>query len=462
MSLEDTLYPLLKIYEAAPQPVKSLAGRAYRAIPSAWRYGQAYVRFQQESRDVETWDAATIRQYQIKALRESLVAAGKAPFYAQQFAARGLDPARFEALDQLTDYPLLTKQDLLQHREAMVNPEFDAAQRLYITTGGSSGVPVGFYLHKGVSRPKEQAYLEAQWSRRGYRLGDRVAVLRGGVTSGRADGGICSFDATRNWLILSSYHLTPERLPEYVAALNRFRPQHLHAYPSAALLLMHMGVRLDFQLTSLLCGSERLGQEHQRQLEQHFGAPVLQWYGHSERVVLAAQGRRSNALYFCPTYGFVELGTPDAAGNCEIIGTSFHNHVMPLVRYRTGDHARLLEDGAPEFAWPAIGEVIGRDYEFLIGHGGRRVSLTAVNLHEDFFTQLLALQFRQTEPGSATVCYVPVPGFDAATLAQVKKALQRKLGDDFTLQFEQVAEVERTPSGKHRWLITNLKDGGKI
>ena len=59
MSLEDTLYPLLKLYEAAPQPVKSLAGRAYRAIPASWRYGAAYTRFQNEAREVETWDAAS-------------------------------------------------------------------------------------------------------------------------------------------------------------------------------------------------------------------------------------------------------------------------------------------------------------------------------------------------------------------------------------------------------------------
>ncbi|OYW31641.1 MAG: hypothetical protein B7Z47_00505, partial [Chthoniobacter sp. 12-60-6] len=258
MSLEDTLYPLLKLYEAAPQPVKSLAGRAYRAIPAFLRHGQAYTRFQNEAREVEAWDAETIQRYQIAALRESLIAAAKAPFYAERFAACGVDPAKFEAPEQLADYPLLTKQDLVLHREQMVNPEYDAKQRLYITTGGSSGVPVGFYLHKGISRPKEQAYLEAQWSRRGYRVGDRVAVIRGGVTSGKVGGGISYFDATRNWLILSSSHLTAERLPEYVATLNRFRPRHLHAYPSAALLLMQLGAKLDFPLTSLLCGSERL------------------------------------------------------------------------------------------------------------------------------------------------------------------------------------------------------------
>lgn len=459
MSLEDTLYPLRKLYEAAPQPVKSLAGRAYRAIPASLRHGRRFAQFQTEAREVEAWDEEAIRRYQVAALRESLVAAGKAPFYKERFAACGVDPAQFESLEQLADYPLLTKQDLMTHREALVNPEMAAGRRLYMTTGGSSGVPVGFYLHKGVSRAKEQAYLEAQWARRGYRPGDKVAVIRGDVTSGRAGGGISSFDATRNWLILSSYHLTPERLPEYVAALNRFRPRHLHVYPSAALMLMQMGARLDFQPTSLLCGSERLDAEHRRQLERHFGAPVMHWYGHSERVVLAAQGRGSDLLHFWPTYGWMELGPPDAQGNREIIGTSFHNLVMPLVRYRTGDHARLPEEAGREFPWPAIEGVVGRDYEFLLGRDGRRVSLTALNLHDGFFTDVLALQFHQSEPGGARVCYVPAPGFTADTLRQIQQSLQSKLGDDFMLQFEQVNDVERTAAGKHRWLITTLQEG---
>lgn len=460
MSLEDTLYPLLKLYEAAPQPVKSLAGRAYRAIPASLRYGSGYERFQKEARDVEAWDADTIRRYQVRALRDSLIAASKAPFYAKRFAGCGADPTKFESLEQLADYPLLTKQDLLLHREEMVNPEFEAKQRLYITTGGSSGVPVGFYLHKGVSRPKEQAYLEAQWSRRGYREGDRVAVIRGGVTSSKADGSISTFDATRNWLILSSYHLTPERLPEYVAALNRFRPQHLHAYPSAALMLARgmeqANLKLDFPLTSLLCGSEKLTSESQRHLEQFFGARVFHWYGHSERVVLAAQGRTSNHLHFWPTYGFVEFGEANAEGHREIIGTSFHNHVMPLIRYRTGDYCRPAKEGG-EFDWPVAEAVVGRDYEFLISTSGRRISLTAINMHDDLFEGLLAVQFFQERQGEVEFRYQVGAQWQNERVELMRAGLQRKLGDDFSLALREVKEVEKTNTGKHKWLITALK-----
>jgi len=471
MSLEDTLYPLLKLYEAAPQPVKSLAGRAYRAIPASLRHGSGYERFQKEAHDVEAWDADMIRRYQIGALRESLIAAARAPFYAKRFADCGVDPAKFESLEQLADYPLLTKQDVLQNREQMVNPEFDAQHRLYITTGGSSGVPVGFYLHKGVSRPKEQAYLEAQWSRRGYRVGDRVAVIRGGVTSSKARGGISYYDATRNWLILSSYHLTPERLPEYVAALNRFQPQHLHAYPSAALMLARgmaqAGLKLDFQLTSVLCGSEKLTAESQQHLEQFFGARVFHWYGHSERVVLAAQGRSSNHLHFWPTYGFVEFGDTDADGHREIIGTSFHNHVMPLIRYRTGDYCSPVSrdrnsagtDSESEFraTWPAVEAVVGRDYEFLISATGRCISLTAINMHDNIFDGLLAVQFVQERQGEVECRYQAGPQWQDSRAAAVRAGLLAKIGDDFALTLREVKEVEKTSAGKHKWLVTTLK-----
>ncbi|MDI1311038.1 hypothetical protein [Prosthecobacter sp.] len=453
MSLEDTLYPLLKLYEAAPQPVKSLAGRLYRAMPSSLRYGPAYTRFQNEARDVETWDAATIRRYQIAALRDSLTAAAKTPFYAERFAAHGVNPSKFEALEQLSAYPLLTKQDLVLHREQMVNPEFGAKQRLYITTGGSSGVPVGFYLHKGISRPKEQAYLEAQWSRRGYRVGDRVAVIRGGVTSSKAGGDISYFDATRNWLILSSYHLTLERLPEYVSALNRFRPQHLHAYPSAALMLARgleqTGLNLDFKLTSLLCGSEKLTAESQQYLEHFFEARVFHWYGHSERVVLAAQGRTSNHLQFWPTYGFTEFGEPDTDGNHEIIGTSFHNHVMPLIRYRTGDYAKVTNGEASE--------IVGRDYEYLVSATGRRISLTAINMHDRIFDNLLAVQFFQEHEGIVECRFQPGQQWQSSRDDAMRSGLLKKLGDDFTLTLRQVPEVEKTSAGKHKWLVSRLK-----
>jgi phenylacetate-CoA ligase len=464
MSLEDRLYPLLALYERLPQSARRALGRGYRVLPARWRWGAAYPQFRRLAEEVAGWDAEAVQAYQLRELRRVLHhAASVCPLYQKRFMKAGFRPETVHGAEDLRDCPELTKADLQLHLAELTSTEVAARQRLYMTTGGSTGVPVGFYLQQGVSRPKEQAYLEAMWRRAGYFDGARLVVIRGQVTSAQAGGAIASYDATRDWLMLSSYHLTEERLPEYLEAMEKFGPDLLHAYPSAALQLAEyleragQGWRLP--LRGLLCGSERLTMPQKRLLERVFGCRVYRWYGHSERVVLAGEGRESELFYFWPTYGFVEFGSPDAEGLREVIGTSFHNLAMPLIRYRTGDYVRLAEPSDPanlEFPWPAAIEVAGREQEFLVSGGGRRISLTAFNMHDGIFDGLFAIQFFQEEPGVAEFRYVPSPAFHSTQLTAIAAGVRRKLGDDFRITFREVREVEKTDRGKHRWLVSRL------
>jgi len=433
-------------------------------LPRTWRLGQRFVSFQKLAAETETWSAEQVQAYQVRQLRLVLIqAASSCPYYQRRFAETGFRPESLHTLDDLQRCPLLEKSELQEHLPELLSNDYAPNDQLYMTTGGSTGVPVGFYLQRGVSRPKEQAFLEAQWKRGGYFDGARLAVIRGHVTSEKAGGRIASYDASRNWLLLSSYHLTQERLPDYLAELERFKPDLLHAYPSAALQLAEFleraGQSWRLPLRGLLCGSERLTLPQKRLLERVFKARVYRWYGHAERVVLAAEGRSSELLYFWPSYGYVEFGAPDEAGFCEVIGTSFHNLVMPLIRYRTGDYVRLADpksDGPLEYPWPVVSEVVGREQEFLVTARGRRISLTAFNMHDDLFDNLYAVQFYQEAPGVTEFRYVPGPRFDRSRLPQIEAGILRKLGDDFRVVLREVKETEKTPRGKHRWLVSHL------
>jgi phenylacetate-CoA ligase len=183
-------------------------------------------------------------------------------------------------------------------------------------------------------------------------------------------------------------------------------------------------------------------------------------------VVLAAEGCKSELYYFWPTYGFVEFGPPNEEGLCEVIGTSFHNLAMPLIRYRTGDYVRLADprtDGELEFPWPAAAAVDGREQEFLVSGNGRHISLTALNMHDAIFDDLYAVQFYQDAGGRAEFRYVPGPNFSATRLPQIEAGLRRKLGDDFQIELRPMREVEKTERGKHRWLVSTLmanREGG--
>lgn len=462
MSLEDKLYFLLRYYEKAPAWVRHAAGTAYRQLPASWRFGAHYTAFKELARTLESSHPDEIRAAQFELLKGVLSEAGAhCPWYQQSFAEAGFDPSALKNPDDLSACPTIDKPILQAHREEIASTRFTAAQRIYITTGGSTGVPVGFYLQKGISRPKEQAYLETMWERAGYFRNARVAVIRGHVTSPKAKGAIAARDATRGWLMLSSYHLTDDRLPEYLAAIERYRPDFMHAYPSALLqiadYLARTGQAWRVPLRAVLCGSEQLTLPQKRILEALFGCRVYRWYGHSERVVLAGEGRTSPLFYFFPTYGYVEYGPPDDEGLCEVIGTSFHNLAMPLIRYRTGDYVRPAAANAErEYPWMAAEEIAGRAQEYLVSASGRRISLTAFNMHDAIFDHLYAVQFFQDTPGVAEFRYMPDPDFQFAQLTAIEARIREKLGDDFKVVLNAVSAVEKTARGKHKWLISRI------
>jgi phenylacetate-CoA ligase len=469
MSLEDKLYPLLGLYERLPRGAKWAAGAAYRQLPESFRRGKSYREFKTLAEGGEHWDRNQIEGYQFQEVRRSIQHAQQyCPFYRNRFAEAGFDGNTLNALGDLAQCPFLEKRDLIEHREEMVSTAQPPSARLYITTGGSTGVPVGFYLHRGISRAKEQAFLEAIWKRGGYFDGARLALLRGHVTSSKADGRITSYDATRDWLMLSSYHLTPERLKLYLAelerfGLERFGPDLLYVYPSSALRLaeyiQQSGARWQVPLRGVLCGSERLTEPQRQLLEATFNCRAYSWYGHSERAILAVEGRKTHHYYFVPQYGYAEFGPPNSEGLREVIGTSFHNLVMPLIRYRTGDYVRLLESSALaqlEYPVPAASEVAGREQEYLVSGTGRKISLTAFNMHDSIFDELYAVQFYQERPGAAEFRYVPTLKFDSSRLAAVQSGIRRKLGDDFSVELRAVREVEKTAAGKHKWIVSKL------
>lgn len=462
MSFEDKLYPLLRYYEKAPAGLRHAAGALYRTLPARWRYGPHYAEFKFLARAMENADPDELRAVQFEQLKWVLSeASAHCPWYAKAFAEIGFDPARMESVDDFSACPTIEKQTLQDHLPELVSRRLSKRQRIYITTGGSTGVPVGFYLHKGISRPKEQAFLETMWERAGWRDRARVAVIRGHVTSPSSKGRIAYRDATRGWLMLSSYHLTDERMPEYLEALEAYQPEFIHAYPSAALqiaeYLQRTGQSWRIPVRALLCGSEQLTLQQKRMLEKVYACCVYRWYGHAERVVLAGEGRESPLFYFFPTYGYVEFGPPDADGLQEIIGTSFHNLVMPLIRYRTGDYVRLAPRGANrEFPWPAVSEIAGRGQEYLVSAGGRKISLTAFNMHDAVFDGLYVVQFYQDQPGQAEFRYIPTPDFDRTRLPRIEHRIREKLGDDFEIELKAVDEVEKTERGKHKWLVNKI------
>jgi phenylacetate-CoA ligase len=133
-------------------------------------------------------------------------------------------------------------------------------------------------------------------------------------------------------------------LPRLVAELNAYQPAFLASYPTMLALLAQEQAagRLRVQAACLWSGGEYLAPSAAIAIERAFGCPLLNEYGASECMAIAA-GCREGWLHVNEDWVVVEPVDrnyrPVAPGEAShtVLLTNLANRVQPVVRYDLGD-----------------------------------------------------------------------------------------------------------------------------
>lgn len=469
MALEDLLYPLLSAYIASPQWVKLSIGRAYSWLPPNLGRGKHYPAL---LRDALQHDPHTLAQIQRDKLCASLQGALESvPAYAawQHLLPQvALDP--YAVLAQM---PLLTKDELKNNLAAHLSSAMPARKRLKTFTGGSTASALMFYLQKGMSRPKEYAFMEDFHKRIGFADNEVVLALRGRSvpTARHAGGRLWMYEPIKRQLILSSDHLERQYMAEYVDAMREWQPRFIQAYPSALIPLArwlqeHPEPEVTQAIRGIMLYSENVYEDQMALLRRVFHCPILKHYGHSERVLMAASMPDDERCFFWPQYGLVELidenGQPIPPGQTgvlgELVGTSFDNQVMPMLRYRTGDMAMWSASGHPALpGFPAVERIEGRLQEFIVCQDQRLISICTIGAaHLGDLVAVESMQYEQSRPGHFLLKVVtPSPLSDSIKQRMVKALIEKTQGG-CSAEIVEVEQIARTARGKHRMLIQHL------
>jgi phenylacetate-CoA ligase len=428
-----------------------------------WRKVRKWREFLSQS---QHWSEDELLSYQWNQIKKLLHHAYEnIPYYRQIFREMDAHPEDFRDFSDFEKFPTLTKADLQEHLEDLVAMNCPPHRRVYTTTGGSTGIPVGMYFDKVESYAKEWAFITTLWRRVGYRDVDRIAVMRGEIVS---KGQFWEKSPFQNRLIFSTYHLTDDKLPLYLKRLREFRPKYIHAYPSSIIIVAKFMLERQEPpvecVRAILCGSENLYDWQRQLIEQAFQCRVYSWYGQTEKVCLAGECEHSSKLHIFPEYGFTEL--LDEAGNKieepgiigEIVATGFLSCCMPLIRYRTMDMASY----APGYCelcgrrYRLFERIEGRLQEFIVTATGRYISMTAINMHSPVFDNVRQFRFYQDTPGKVILKIVPKNSYGEQDEANIRRELALKLGPDVELIIELVDEIPRTLRGKYRFLEQKL------
>ena len=449
------------IWERIPHRLKAIAGPVIRKIPPAVLLGKAFRDNLKFLERAQWWSVDEYQNYQLKGLQDICqIAFNHTIFYRELYKDLGFDPKDFNDFSQFRRLPFIDKDTLNVNLERMYARDLSRFGVDYTSTGGTSGVPLRFYIQPGRSQI-EYAYLVSSWRRIGYEIGSPLAVFRGKVVRGKKDNMHYESDPILNHHYYSNFHMNDEQMRAYVNDLSRLGQCFLHVYPSSAFNLAKY-VRRDLvnrtmDIKGIIAESENVYPEQRKFVEDTFGCRFFSCYGHTEKLVAASECENSDYYHVWPTYGFFELiddngiiiKEPGVRG--EIVGTGFINRLVPFIRYRTGDYATYVSDHCMECGrnHPIIKDIRGhRIQEYLITQSRSRISWTALNMHDDTFDNVRRFQFQQNTPGHAILKIIPGKKFSDVDCSRIRKNLESKIGVQLRVDLFVVDNIPLTRAGK--------------
>jgi phenylacetate-CoA ligase len=444
---------------------KKLLKKALAFLPVSVQFGRKFADTYKSIEMSQWWNKSRLDENQAEMLARLLTHAyDNVPYYRRVFEERGLKPADIGGPEDLHKLPFLTKGIIKDNASDMIARNISPNKCAEVHTSGSTGAPMKFIADKGMMSA-ETAFIMRAFESHGSRLyRDKSVWLRSYVP--KEGEPFFFYEPQRRMLYLSAYHLSEKVLKQYIDLMNDFGSDLLVGYPSSlyafALLLKRARLRPPrFKVAH--AGSECLLPEWKRTAEEVLGCPVKDHYGMGEMVSLFHRCSHSDLYHENIEYGVTEI-VEVREGIGEVVGTSLWNYAMPLIRYRTGDRARL-NDGAQRcscgrglplrvlaFEGRADDIIITPDHRYLPG----------VNFYTLLYRANGVGMFRiiQHAIDDIELQVVPTADFSAISEAFLMEGMKERVGADVDIRISLHDEIKRSEkTGKYKTIESMIGNG---
>lgn len=356
-------------------------------------------------------------------------------------------------------FPIIDRSDLTQSPAQYYPHGRPRPWTIVGRTSGTSGTPLQVFRSLN-SVLWENAIVERHFRWSGYRPGMRRAYLRGDlvVPLDRAAPPYWFLNRYNNQLIVSSRHLRDDCVADIVAKLEEFAPFIMEAYPSTAYELARLLEQRNhtLRIPYIYTGSEPL-YPHQRDLIlTRLAKCVMDHYGMAERIAYATECEHGG-LHVNTDYSYVEIvddqGRP-TEGEGYVVGTTFNNTLMPLIRYRMSDRTRWRREICScGRTYPLIEPVTGKYEDTLFGSRGQRISPSVVTFAFKSLQGIKYSQVAQTAEGVWEIRVVPEKSFNEVERARLVENVRHLVDPGIQVVVREVPEIARTSAHKYRWIV---------
>jgi phenylacetate-CoA ligase len=449
-------------YFRMPFALKNLAATAYGYGQRSARYGEHYRRhlaFLEKSQWMAAEDLLRDQQTRVSEFVEAAV--GDVPFYRERAEYRDFLKHR-----DVARLPVLAKKTVREHSDAIWHPRWREMHSRTAHTSGTSGQALHFPISLDCFQ-REYAFRALHFAWSGSKVpGERVAFCQGHPVAhyDRQKPPFWVRDGANNFLMLSSYHLSPRNLRAYAEELDRFQPRVICGYPSSVYLLAHAYKTYglgDLKPQAAYTTSETLFDSQRRMIAEVFGCKVFDWYGNSEmcaNIVECEAGEKHLKL----EHSLAEILDEDdrpvpPGGTGRLVCTGFGNLAFPLIRYDIGDMVTVANSLRSKCGRGGIliDQVLGRVEDYVLAADGRLVGRLD-HLFKDSLNVVEA-QVVQHEPGIVILRLVKNSEYGLADESAIREEAALRLGSDTVVQFEYVDALPRSANGKTRFIESSLR-----
>jgi phenylacetate-coenzyme A ligase PaaK-like adenylate-forming protein len=386
-------------------------------------------------------------------------AATKTPFYRGRLDVlfEHGDPFRGRfSMERWSEIEPVTRADLHKRGEDFYVPESEeiAGPSGVVRTSGSTGEPLSIPVSKRQNTVNDCLHMRRFIAHHVDPDGTLALITRplheplGHATLGRG------------WHIFSEKGLLPvfdirTKLEEQYAWLRTTKARYLAIFSSVAGALARYALdrRLDdVRLDVVFTQSDQLSEAMRADIEQAFGARVVQNYGAEDAGALAFECRHG-ALHTNDETAFLEIVDGDnkpvaPSEEGKVLVTSFGNFATPAIRYAVGDFAVR---GAPcvcRRGLATIACLLGRKRNLLRFADGSQawLSLNTFRQLVDFPYRLI--QFVQTKPDHIEIHYVPADSDPPIDREACERALRSILHSSLAVTLVKRADIPRGRGGK--------------
>jgi phenylacetate-CoA ligase len=437
------------IIQKQPKIIQNLY---YNIIPFRNRYSKVFGETYDFLKKVDSWDYERTKEYQFKELQNLLIYCNShVPYYQKLFSEHQFNP-KIQSFEDINKLPLLTKEIIQNNFNDLISKNYNGKKILF-KTSGSTGKRLEFYGEDSMYK-KEAAYILHSFESHNAELYDKWSIwIRRHSPKDESDLIVKDYELKR--IYMSPFHLNDENIFDYVDIINQTKSTTIVTYPSTAYwlscLLEKHNLKLPF-IKAIHGASEQCLDVWGNKIYDVFGFNLKMHYGQVEKVSFLYQSNQSNFYHESLTYSYTEYDHDNS-----IIGTSFMNKVMPMIRYKTNDIVTLL-DNKIELSSPITVEKInGRVDDMIISENGTQIPSVNFYTVMSKCEEVKMFQLHQKIDKTLTLKVVVSDKFNKNVMDKIEVEIRKRVGD-LSLHFEIVDEINRdNNTGKLRCVITDLK-----